>query len=230
MRKQKTDGVIMKLVIFGPQGSGKGTYASRISPKFGIPHISTGDIFREEIKNQTELGKKVKSFTEKGLLVPDEITVQVLKERISKPDCSNGFILDGFPRTLNQAKELEKITSIDAVVALSVPEHILLDRLASRVSCENCQTIYNLKTLKPKKDGVCDKCEGKLIQRADETPEAIKLRLNQYKTMSEPLIGYNQQKGIVVDIMVDKADVPPEIVVDEIIGKLNNFSKKESTN
>jgi adenylate kinase len=219
----------MKLVIFGPQGSGKGTYASRLSPKLGIPHISTGDIFREETKNQTPLGKKVESYMSKGLLVPDEITIQILEERLNKPDCANGFILDGFPRTLNQAKELEKITGIDAVIALSVPEHILLERLASRVSCENCQAIYNLKTLKPKKEGVCDKCEGKLIQRADETPEAIKQRLSQYKTMSEPLIGYYKQKTVVLDIKVDKSDVPPEIVVNEIIGKLSDF-RKDKTN
>jgi len=210
----------MKLVVFGPQGSGKGTYASRISPKYKIPQISTGDLFREAIKNKTELGKKVEKFVNSGIYVPDDITINVLKERISKSDCKNGFILDGFPRTKEQAVALEKITKIDVVINLVVPEWILLERLACRVTCENCQTIYNTKTLKPNKEGVCDKCGGKLIQRKDETPEGIKLRLKQYREMSEPLIDFYKKKGIVIDIKVDKADVPPDVVVAEILKKL----------
>lgn len=218
----------MKLIIFGPQGSGKGTYASRISPRYGIPHISTGDIFREAIKNKTELGKKVESFLTQGQLVPDEITIQVLKERISRPDAKNGFILDGFPRTKDQAVALDAVMRIDAVINLVVPENILLERLSSRISCENCHAIYNLKTLKPKKEGICDKCGGKLIQRADETPEAIKKRLQQYKEMSGPLINYFRKKRNVIDIEVVKSDVPPEIVVEEIIKKLDKIEKNQN--
>lgn len=215
----------MKLIIFGPQGSGKGTYASRISPRYGIPHISTGDIFREAIKNKTELGKKVENFLNNGILVPDEITIQVFKERISRPDSKNGFILDGFPRTKEQAIALDGIIKIDAVINLVVPENILLERLASRVTCVNCHTIYNLLTLKPKKEGICDKCGGKLIQRADETPEAIKKRLQQYKEMSAPLLDYYKQQGYVIDIKVNK-NIPPEIVVEEIVKKLEEFKNK----
>jgi adenylate kinase len=213
----------MRLVIFGPQGSGKGTYASRISPVYKIPHISTGDIFRENIKNHTELGKKVESFVKNGLLVPDEVTIAILKERISRPDAKKGFILDGFPRTKSQAEALEKITKLDAVINLIVPEWIILERLAYRVSCENCQTIYNLKTLKPKKEGICDKCGGKLIQRKDDTPEAIKLRLKAYREMSEPLIDYYKKKGLAIDNKVDKLEIPPEEVVAGILKKLEKI-------
>jgi len=216
----------MKLVIFGPQGSGKGTYASRISPKYGIPHISTGDIFRENIKNKTELGKKVENFVKSGQLVPDEVTIAILKERISKSDAKSGFILDGFPRTKDQAVALEKISKIDAVINLIVPEWIILERLAYRISCANCGTIYNLKTLKPKKEGICDRCGGKLIQRKDDTPEVIKQRLNAYMEMSEPLIDYYKKKGIVVDIEVEELDIPPEAVVEQILKKLNSFTSK----
>jgi adenylate kinase len=215
----------MKLVIFGPQGSGKGTYASRICPMYGIQHISTGELFREAIKNKTELGKKVESFVNKGLLVPDEITIAVLKERISQPDAAKGFILDGFPRTKNQAIELEKITKIDAVINLIVPEGILLERLANRISCKNCSTIFNLRTLKPKKDGICDKCGGKLIQREDETPAGIKQRLEQYKKMSEPVIEYYKPRKTMIDIEVTQIDVHPDIVVAEIVKKLEKIQK-----
>jgi len=213
----------MNLVIFGPQGSGKGTYASRISPVYKIPHISTGDIFRENIKNQTELGKKVEKFVNSGIYVPDEITIKILKERISRNDAKNGFILDGYPRTKDQAIALDKLTKIDAVINLNVPEWILLERMAYRVTCENCHTIYNTKTLKSKKEGFCDKCGGKLIQRADETPEAIKKRLQQYREMSEPLTDYYKKKGIVINIKIDKADVPPENIVAVILKKLEKI-------
>lgn len=218
----------MRLIIFGPQGSGKGTYASQIGPKHGIPHISTGDIFREHIKNQTELGKRIESFMNKGLYVPDEITIDVLKDRLSKHDSKDGFILDGFPRTKDQAISLEKTTEIDAVINLVVPEWIILERLANRVTCENCKSIYNKKNVKPKVEGICDKCGGKLMQRADETPEAIKSRLKQYKELSEPLIEYFKQKGNVIEIKVDDFDSPPEIVVENILKKLDELAENQN--
>ena len=158
----------MKIVMLGPQGSGKGTYASRLSPILKTPHISTGQIFRDNIAKGTELGKKVEKFLNAGLLVPDDITMKVVKERIKQSDCKNGFIIDGFPRTLKQAEELDKISSLDVALYLDSPDWLLIKRLSSRVTCKNCGKIYNLLNVKPKKDGICDDCGGKLITREDE--------------------------------------------------------------
>jgi adenylate kinase len=203
--------------MLGPQGSGKGTYASRLSPILGVPHISTGEIFRENIANKTSLGKKVEKFLNSGILVPDDITMEVVKERLKKQDCKNGFIFDGFPRTIKQAEELEKITSLDVVICIVAPEWILLERLSSRVLCEKCGKIYNLKTLKPKKEGICDYCGGKLIQREDETPESIKVRLKEYERGTKPLIKFYEKKGILKKFLNDKLDLPPEEGVKEIL-------------
>lgn len=210
----------MKLIILGSQGSGKGTYASRIGPKLGVPHISTGDLFREEIKNETELGKEAETYMNKGILVPDDITIKILKNRISQEDCKNGFILDGFPRTRAQAEALEDITKINAVINLVVPHEVLIFRLSSRVTCKKCAEIYNLRTLKPKQEGICDKCGGELYQREDETPEGIKKRLEEYANKTAPLIDYYRNKGILQDVTCDSADVPPEIIVDKIMKTL----------
>ncbi len=207
----------MKIIILGPQGSGKGTYASRLSPKLRIPHISTGDICREEVKKGTSLGKEIEKYVNAGELVPDEIIISMLKKRLEKEDCKNGFILDGFPRTLNQAKELEKIAPPDVALYLDVPEWILLERLTSRVICEKCGKIYNLRTLKPKKEGICDICGGKLIRRKDETPEAIKKRLEEYEKKTKPLISYYEEKGILKKVSCDKIDIPPEVMVEKIL-------------
>jgi adenylate kinase len=210
----------MKLIIIGPQGSGKGTYASRLSIIFGIPHISTGDIFRENIAKKTELGKKVEKILKDGMLVPDDIVLEVVKERLKKPDCKKGFIFDGFPRTLGQAEGLERIIKLDHVINLVVPDWILIKRLSLRVTCEKCGEIYNLGYLKPKVEGVCDKCGGKLIQRQDETPEAIKMRLREYEEKTKPLIDYYKNKGILLNVSNDKIETPPEIVVDKILSAL----------
>ena len=213
----------MNLIIFGPQGSGKGTYASLISPKLGITHISSGDIFRDAIRNQTALGKEIEDFLKKGILVPDEITIQVMKERFSQPDLAKGFILDGFPRTMKQAEELERAVKIDAVINLVVPEWILLERLSHRVTCEHCKRIYNLLNRKPKKDGVCDNCGGRLIQRSDETPEAIRQRLRQYRENSEPLIEYFKKRLTVIDSEVNDIDSDAELIAQSIIEKLKKI-------
>lgn len=210
----------MRIIMLGPQGSGKGTYASRLSPLLGIPHVSTGDIFRENIKNRTELGKKVEEILNSGKLVPDEITLEIIKERLDKPDCENGFILDGFPRTVKQATDLEKITSIDRVVYLDVPEWLLLKRLSSRVVCNKCGKIYNLLSVKPKKEGICDACGGELIRRKDETPEAIKIRLKEYEEKTKPIADYYKEKGLVLTVTCDKMDSPPEENVKRIIDLL----------
>jgi len=198
----------MKIVVLGPQGSGKGTYASRLSPILQIPHISTGEIFRENIEKETPLGKEVKKFFGSGLLVPDNITMEIVKQRLKKPDCKNGFIFDGFPRTLRQAEELEKIAPSDIVLYIIAPEWILLERLGSRVICKKCSKIYNLKTLKPKKEGICDDCGGMLIKREDETPESIKVRLKEYEKETKPVIEYYEKKGILKKFLNDKLDLP----------------------
>ena len=210
----------MKIVMLGPQGSGKGTYASRLSPILGTPHISTGDIFRENIKEKTELGKKVEEYLQSGRLVPDEITLEIIKDRLSRPDCKNGFILDGFPRTLKQAEELENITNLDYVVYLNVPEWLLLKRLSSRVVCRDCGKIYNLLNIKPKEEGKCDLCSGELIRRKDETPEAIKVRLKEYEEKTKPIEDYYKKKGILLVVSCDRMESPPEENVKKILDLL----------
>jgi adenylate kinase len=211
----------MKIIMLGPQGSGKGTYASRLSPILGIPHISTGEIFRENIAKKTELGKKVEKFLNSGELVPDHITMKIVKQRLKKPDCKNGFIFDGFPRTLRQAKELEKISLPDFVIYIYAPEWILLERLTSRIICDKCGKIYNLKTLKPKKESICDECGGKLIRRKDETSESIKVRLKEYEEKTKPIIEYYEKKGIVKKFLNNRLDLPPEEGVREILNLID---------
>lgn len=214
----------MKLIIFGPPGSGKGTYASRLAPKLGITHISTGDIFREAIKKKKFLGKRVLKYVSRGILVPDDIVNRVFKKRIRKRDCKNGFILDGYPRTISQVKTLEEIDSIDAIVNLNVPDGIIITRLSAREVCKKCGAIYNKLTLKPKKKGICDKCSNELYQRKDDTPKVIKKRLGIHKKQIEPLIKYYRGKREnIIDIKVDKLNIPPEVVVKKVLKELKPF-------
>ncbi len=218
----------MKIVILGPPGSGKGTYASRISERLGIPHISTGDLLREEIRNQTETGKRIESIMNKGDLVPDEVVISILKNRISKDDCSNGFILDGFPRTIEQAKKLEEITSIDVVIFLDVPDWVIIKRLTSRRVCEKCGAIYNLLTNPPKQEELCDKCRGRLVQREDDKEEVIRERLKIYKEKTELIIRYYKDKGLLKTVEWKKEDIPEEeqdmplsLMLEKIMSLLN---------
>jgi adenylate kinase len=207
--------------MFGPPGAGKGTYASRLHEKLGVETIATGDIFRELVKKDTELGKKVKAYVEKGLLVPDEIVTEVLKERLSQISNGRGFILDGYPRTFEQAKGLEAVTKIDVILMLEVPDWLIIERLSSRRICRNCATVYNTRFLKPKVEGVCDKCTGPLYQRSDDNPEVIKKRLQVYKEQSKPLLEYYEKKKI--PFVVSKTttlDQPPEPVVDKMVEEL----------
>lgn len=206
--------------MLGPPNSGKGTYSQRLTRILGVPHISTGDLFRENVKNQTELGKKVKEIIDAGNLVPDEITVEMLKNRISEPDCEKGFILDGFPRTLGQAEALDKITQIEAVVNMVVPDEILIKRATARISCKKCSKIYNLLYLKPKQDGICDECMGELYQRDDDTEEVARERIEVFKKQTAPLIEFYANKGILKDVVNDDIDVPPGPIVDKILTAL----------
>ena len=212
--------------MLGPPGAGKGTYASRLNVSLGIPHISTGDMVRDEIRAQTELGRKIKQYSDKGELVPDEIIIQLLADRLKKPDCKRGFILDGFPRTINQAEALEKISGIDVAVNLNVPDEIIITRLSNRVTCKRCGAIYNLLTLKPKKEGVCDSCGGELYQRYDDKPKVIQERLNIYREKTEPLIKYYKDKGLLKDVHCDDLMTPPEVIVTQILKVLEKIEKK----
>jgi adenylate kinase len=213
----------VKLIIFGPPGSGKGTYASILEKQLGIPKINTGDILREIAKSGSELGKKIAEYQGKGELVPDEIVIDVLKERISKPDCVNGFILDGYPRTIPQAEALEKISPPDVIINLIVPQSVIIARLSGRLICPNCNAIYHKIFLKPKNDEICDNCGSKLVQREDDKPEVIKERLKVYQKQSKPLIDYYKKKKPFGNVRCSKVDIPPEKVVERIVKKLKEL-------
>ena len=167
----------MRLIFFGPPGSGKGTCATRLSAMLGIKHFSTGDFFRESIKQKNDLGRQVESILAAGKLVPDDIAISVVENKMKAEEMKRGFILDGFPRTIPQAEWLDIVAKVDAVLNFIVPESIILNRISTRRTCKNCSAIYNIKSLKPKAEGVCDKCGGGLIQREDEKPEVVKARL-----------------------------------------------------
>ncbi|MEM2081293.1 MAG: nucleoside monophosphate kinase [Candidatus Bathyarchaeia archaeon] len=214
----------MNAIIFGAPGSGKGTYASRLQAKLGVDVIAMGDIFREIMKENTELGRKVKGYVEKGLLVPDEIVVDVLKHRLSKIPEGKGFILDGYPRTLEQAKILGDIAKIDVIILLMVPDWIIIERLSTRRICKNCGAVYNIRFLKPKVENVCDKCGGPLYQRSDDTPEVIKKRIQIYEEQTKPILQFFKERKVpFVVANCDALDMPPERVVDAILKDLGKL-------
>jgi len=207
----------LRLVFLGPPGSGKGTYASIMAPEMKIPHISTGDIFRDEVAKKTELGKEAAGFLERGELVPDKIVVEMVKGRLNREDCKAGFILDGYPRTLGQAEALDQITGLDTVIDLKVPDSVIIERLSTRRVCQRCGAIFNVKYMKPKKPGVCDKCGGPLYQREDDMPEVIKKRLEDYHmNIGNPLEQYYRRKSILKTVINKKAGIHPVAVVNRI--------------
>ena len=211
----------MKAVIFGAPGSGKGTYASRLQSRLGVDVIAMGDIFREMMKEDSELGKKVRGYVEKGLLVPDGIVNEVLKHRLAKVPPEKGFLLDGYPRTVEQAVTLEKIVKTDVVILLMVPDWIIIERLSTRRICRNCGTVYNTRFLKPKVEGVCDKCGGQLYQRSDDTPEVIKKRLQLYEEQTQPILQIFRERMVpFVVAHCNALDTPPDKVVDVIVRDL----------
>ena len=191
----------MKIILLGSPGVGKGTYATAMKERLEVPHISTGDLFRENIKAGTELGKKAEQYVKSGDLVPDEITIGMLKERIKD---EKGFLLDGFPRTTPQADALSEITRIDLVLNFVADHEVIIQRLSGRRICRNCGAIYHMKNIKPKVEGVCDKCSGELYQREDEKPDVIKERLKIYEEKTAPLIDYYQKKGLLKTVKVNE--------------------------
>jgi len=220
----------MRKIFLGAPGAGKGTAASRIAPIKNIPHISVGDICREQVKMETSLGLKLKEFMDKGELVPDEIVIEMMQKRITEPDCENGFILDGFPRTIKQAEMLKEILPIDAVINIDVPDEIVIQRLCSRVTCRNCGEIYNLLFLKPEKEGICDACEGELYQRDDDKEEVIQNRLNVYKEQTQPLIDFYKNIGIISDVKVTNINQTPEELVEKVLNAIEEFNKELKEN
>jgi len=213
----------MNLIIFGPPGSGKGTYATRLEAKLGTAPIAMGDIFRDAMKQGTPLGRKVEDYLRSGKLVPDDVVIEVLKERIDQKKGGKGFILDGFPRTIAQARALEKIAKIDAIINLQVPEWIIVARLSSRRICRNCGAVYNILYLKPKKEGICDVCGGPLYQREDDTEAVIRDRIKVYEKQTQPLLEYYKGKVPFVDFNCEELNLPPDTAVAEILKGLKKI-------
>lgn len=201
----------MNIILLGAPGAGKGTQAVRLAEKYKIPHISTGDMFRYNIKNQTPVGLLAKSYIDKGQLVPDEVTVRIVRERLEKDDCKNGYLLDGFPRTVEQAEALGEFSEVDAVVNVDVPMHKLLKRITGRRVCGKCGESYHVDYLGGKT--TCLKCDGELIQRADDNEETVGKRLEVYVTQTAPLVEYYGNKGLLVTIDGDGE-------IEEVFGRI----------
>ena len=211
----------MRLSLLGAPGAGKGTVAKLLTAIDGSVQISTGDILRAAVKEGTDLGKEAQGYMSRGELVPDSLIMGIMGERLLEDDCKPGFLLDGFPRTIPQAEALKELLAklgieLDAVVNLNVPRDVILDRLTTRRTCEDCSAIYNVKSNPPKVEGVCDKCGGKVVQREDETEEAISKRLDVFNEQTAPLVGFYQKEGMLLDINATSSDA----VVDAIKGKL----------
>ncbi len=210
----------MNIILLGAPGAGKGTLASRVSGSYAVPHISTGDIFRENIKNQTPIGLIAKQYIDQGHLVPDDITCEIVEERLSKNDCKAGFMLDGFPRTIKQAEELDKIKKIDLVINIEVDFSLLLDRLCGRRVCKSCRENYHISRLNGATK--CALCGGELYQRKDDNPETVQSRLDVYNKQTAPLIEYYKRKGLIFNVVSNST---PEDVFAEVSKKLDTLKK-----
>lgn len=209
----------MKIIMLGAPGAGKGTQAKMIADKYSVPHISTGDIFRANIKNGTELGMEAKKYMDQGLLVPDELTVKILLDRVAQEDCKNGYVLDGFPRTIPQAEVLDQALSdlgesIDYAIDVNVPDENIINRMSGRRACLGCGATYHIVHIPPKTEGICDRCGKELVLRDDDKAETVKNRLNVYHEQTQPLIEFYEAKGVLktVDGTQDMQDVFGSIV------------------
>ena len=211
----------MNIILLGAPGAGKGTQASKISDGFSLPHISTGDIFRENIKNRTPIGMLAKSYTDQGLLVPDEVTCQIVEERLGREDCKNGYMLDGFPRTIAQAEALDKITKVDLVINIDVDFSLLLDRLCGRRVCKDCGESYHITKLNG--ETKCARCSGELYQRKDDNPETVESRLRVYNEQTAPLIDFYTKQGKILNFTGSEA--PAEVLFEEIKAVLDSLAR-----
>lgn len=221
----------MNIIMMGAQGTGKGTVAGFLKDELGIPHISTGEIFRKNIKEGTELGKIATKYADEGKLVPDDVTNQMVRNRLNEPDCEKGFILDGYPRNLAQAEELDKILTdknekVDLVVNLNTPTDEIIERVLARRECPNCKRVYNMILNKPKEGEICDDCKVPLIKRVDDTREKLQLRLNTFFTETKPVIDFYKKKGIVRDeeisISINRLGIDAAKDIVEYIKNSNN--------
>ena len=215
---------MVNAIILGAPGSGKGTYASRLQPKLDVNIITMGDIFRKIMKEDTPLGKEVKGYVEKGLLGPDSLTIQVLKQHMAKIKNKKGLLFDGYPRTIEQATALEAIAKIDVIIQLVVPDWLIIERLSTRRICKNCGEVYNIRYLKPKVDMICDKCGGPLYQRPDDTPEVIKKRIEVYEQQTRPILQYYKEKGVpFIEAECETTEKTPEMIIEEILQGLKKL-------
>lgn len=213
---------MLRAVLLGPPGAGKGTQAAKLIEKYNVPHISTGDIFRKNIKENTALGEKVQEYLNSGKLVPDELVVDLVTDRLSADDCKTGFLLDGFPRTIVQAEKLDEYLEandkkMNIVINLIVPKQTLIERLTGRRVCKSCGASYHVTNIPPKKDGVCDKCGGELMQRADDNLETVENRINVYEEQTAPLVDYYKKSGVLSDFDGEK---PLDEVFAEIVNTI----------
>ena len=212
----------MKIIMLGAPGAGKGTQAKMIADKYSVPHISTGDIFRANIKNGTELGKEAKKYMDQGLLVPDELTVKLLLDRVANDDCKNGYVLDGFPRTIPQAEVLDNALNelgdkIDYAINVDVPDENIINRMSGRRACVACGATYHIVHIPPKAEGICDRCGEGLILRDDDKPETVKNRLDVYHEQTQPLIDFYEKKGVLKTV---DGTIPMEDVFNSIVNIL----------
>jgi len=212
----------MRLIFLGAPGAGKGTLATAISKRHELPQISTGDIFREAVKNETELGRKVRGIMERGELVPDQLTVELVRERLSRPDVREGYILDGFPRTIPQAEALAGFQTIDRVINFRIDEEVVVRRLSGRRVCRSCGAIYHVDNMPPKRENLCDRCGGELYIRDDDTIEAIRKRLEVYERQTEPLIAYYRERELLRDIDSSRSVEHSQAQIEEILSALGS--------
>ena len=211
----------MKLVLLGAPGAGKGTQASKLSERYKIVHISTGDIFRQNIKDETEIGLLAKSYIDRGELVPDEVTCAIVRERLSRADCERGYLLDGFPRNLFQAEELDKFAKIDGVINIGIDHKLLMARLCGRRVCKDCGESYHVSFLNGAE--TCSRCGGALYQRKDDNPDTVESRLKVYNEQTAPLVGYYKKKGILLNF--ESTEAPAEVLFEQIVAVLDGVNR-----